>query len=436
VPELPTHVDALVIGLGTAGAAAARALSRRGVVVLGVDAAPLARAGARWRNGVPGVALRTHGIDVPERPLAHPATAFHLVAGWGPERLTVRDHDLIDLHMPWLVARLQEQAQEAGAELRGQLRVSALRRQGGHWLADVDGHTVQADLVVDAGGLTAPSVQERVDRTWLCVAAQEDRDLADADGARAWLDAHQVDPGETVSFAGVAGGFSIVNCAVHLPSDHGPGQVHLLTGSIPGLGHAAGPVLLKRFVEQHPWIGARRSGGARAIPLLPPEPVPGRDGLARLGDAAGHVYAAHGSGIAAGLDAAATLAEVIAGGGDAWDYTVTWQRRHGGRLAASAAFARFSTALSVQDLQRLVRVGLMRPALVREGLHQASPNAVPPSVLPGLLLGALRAPRHALRMAPVLRAMRRIEVLHASFPEHPDQVEAWLAERQSVLSGG
>jgi len=427
------QVDTMVIGLGTTGAAAARALARQGIGVLGVDAAPLDRAGARWRNGVPEATLRTHDLPVPDAPLAIRSTAFHLVAGWGPQRLTVRDHALLDVDMPWLVARLQDDAREAGAELRGGVRVRGLARDGDAHVVELDGETIRARRVVDCGGLVAPSLAQRPDRSWLCVAAQQDRELADPEGARRWLEAQGVADGETVSFAGVAGGFSIVNLAVHLPDDHGPGEVHVLTGSIPGLGNPAGPVLLERLVAEHPWIGERRSGGSRAIPLIPPEPVPGRDGLVRLGDAAGQVYAAHGSGIAAGLDAADDLARVWGGGGDAWDFTVSWQREHGGRLASSAVFARYSAGLSAEDLRVLMRAGLMQPALVRDGLHQASPNEVDPRVLPGLLLGALRAPAYALRMAPVVAAMRKVESLHARFPDEPSAVPAWSSARDAVF---
>lgn len=431
---LPDTHDILVLGLGTAGAAAAAALAATGRSVHGLDALPLDRCGARWRNGVPGSVLAAHGIEDPGPPLCHPSTAFHMVAGWTGSSLTVRGHDLVDLDMPWLVEQLQDRAVRAGAVLDGGVRVRALEDLGDTVRVTLeDGQVLTARMVVDAAGLRAPSAARKVPREWICTAAQEDRALLDPEQASRWLQHHGLEPGETVSFAGVAGGFSIVNACVHLPHDDTPGGVSLLTGSIPGRGHDSGTVLLQRFVETHPWIGPTVSGGARAIPLVPPDPVIGSGRIARVGDAARQVYSMHGSGIAQGLNAAALLADVVANGGGPWHYNVRWQRTHGGDLAASAAFAGWSTGLQIADVEALIKAGLMHPALVRSGLAQRPPDEVDPGLLPALAAAALRAPRYASRMLPVIQGMRAVSRHHRSYPDDSAAVTAWVERRDSLV---
>ena len=59
---------------------------------------------------------------------------------------------------------------------------------------------------------------------------------------------------------------------------------------------------------------------------------------ANLGDVAGQVFSAHGSGIGAGLVAARMVGEALAKGRP-YDYAVAWQRRFGGTFAASSGLA-------------------------------------------------------------------------------------------------
>src|SRR5687768_10240773 len=117
--------------------------------VLCVERRPLEEAGARWVNGVPGWMFDASEIPRPRGDeligTGHP---FHLVAGYGPERVVLRDLDLLEVDMRLLVARLQQMARDAGAELRGGVRV---RKFDGTRLDTADGE-IRAKHYVDASG--------------------------------------------------------------------------------------------------------------------------------------------------------------------------------------------------------------------------------------------------------------------------------------------
>ena len=60
-------VDVVVVGAGTAGAAAAAFCAERGLKTICVERAPLDRAGAAWVNGVPAWAFSRAGLAQPVR---------------------------------------------------------------------------------------------------------------------------------------------------------------------------------------------------------------------------------------------------------------------------------------------------------------------------------------------------------------------------------
>jgi len=142
---------------------------------------------------------------------------------------------------------------------------------------------------------------------------------------------------------------------------------------------------------------------------------------------AGQVFAAHGSGIGAGLTAARLLGETLSRGGTPWDYNCEWQRRWGGLFASSAHFADFSSDLSTQDLRRLMTRGLLRPNVARQGLMQ---KPVKPSLFDLLVMGSgvVRAPRLMVRMAPILRKMQLLERSFVKYPADREDVAPWAKE--------
>ncbi|MEZ4238394.1 MAG: hypothetical protein R3F59_20030 [Myxococcota bacterium] len=403
-----------VLGLGTAGAAAARACARAGLDVVGFERGPLDQAGARWVNGVPRWAFEAGGLPDPVVPELRGAEgAFHLVGGWGPERVSLSSS--LEVDMRHLVARLQADAAEAGAELRGEV---AVRVEGDAlWVGD---ERVEADVLVDATGHCGLRLLGQPEHAPadLCTAAQKVHRVADMGGARRFLEAWSAREGEVVCFSGVAGGYSIVN--VRVEGD----EVALLTGSLPP--HPSGNALLRRFVEEHRWIGEPKFGGSRTIPVRRAWACVGRGRVALLGDAAAQVYPAHGSGIGMQLAAAALLAEALAAGRGPWAYNVAWQRAYGGLLAASDLFRRFSAGLQPEDVRALMRRGVLSAGLMGDAMAQR-PVRPDPASLAKAASGLARLPRLAARLAPVLARMRAAEAWYERYPRDPAALPRWTA---------
>ncbi len=361
------ELDLAIVGAGTAGAALAMHASRAGMRVVCVDRRTLDGAGARWVNGVPRWMFAEACVDEPrgeERVgYGHP---FHLVAGRGPTRVTVRKHDVLDVDMRLLVARLQQGAREAGADLRGEVTVHGLEDGA----LSTSAGTLRARWFVDASGLAGARLlgQPRPALTDVCTAAQEVRAVRDPAGAHAFFAQHEVEPLSTLCFTAVAGGYSIVN--VRLDGD----RVSLLTGSIPVAGHPSGARLLASFVAEQPWIGQVLFGGARAIPLrLPRQLARGR--VALLGDAGSQVFSAHGSGIGVGLIAARQLSDALTRGEEPEGYARAFWRRWGVLLGTYDVFRRVSQRLGARQVAWMMRSGIISEKSARTALEQRLPLA-------------------------------------------------------------
>ncbi|MFT5584771.1 MAG: flavin-dependent dehydrogenase, partial [Cognaticolwellia sp.] len=287
-------VDVLIVGLGTAGAAAAALCAERGLRVVGIERRSLDASGARWVNGVPRWVFGHCGLASPGPGEGHATgVPFHMLAQRGPVRNVITGHDLMEVEMPALTQRLLDKAERHGAVLLDQ--VGDVQVQDGCVRARVETSTLEwvAETVVDASGLKGLKLlRGEQDPGPLCAAAQQKRALLDPQGAAAFFDAHGVPRDQTLCFTGIAGGYSILNVQLH------GGKVSLLAGSVPALGHPSGLKIIEAFAQEHPWVGEQLDGGARVVPLGAPLPCVGRDKQVALGDAAGMVFSAHGSGIA------------------------------------------------------------------------------------------------------------------------------------------
>jgi flavin-dependent dehydrogenase len=406
--------DVAIVGAGTAGAGAAWQCAKRGMRVLCLDAGPLDHAGARWVNGVPLWQLDAAELPRPTgAELLGDDPPMHLVAGWGPERVVVAGRGVVELDMRELVARLQSLAQQAGAELRGGVRVLGLA----HDLADARLETsagpVRAELIIDASGLAGARLAPRptIAREHLCAAAQAVHAITDLPAARDWFARHSVPEGDALCFAGIAGGYSILNVRLHGDT------LSILTGSIPAEGHPSGRALIDRFVAEHAWVGTQQFGGARAIPIRRPfdRLVHARVGL--LGDAASQVFSAHGSGIGFGLIAGRMLAEALARGHGLAGYERAFLREHGGLLAGYDIFRRFSQRLPVADLARLMQVGLLDAQSSLAGTAQRWPAPFEQlDALPNKLEGLARAPAQAVALARIGARMTEVAGLYRVYP--------------------
>jgi flavin-dependent dehydrogenase len=414
--------DLIVCGAGSAGAALAGMVASTGRRVLVLDRRTLDRSGASWVNDVPGWMFDEARVPRTAGTL-HASPTVTLVAGFDRDapRVTARPGDFLAVDMRALVAGLQESAMKAGAELRGGEHVRSIRQDADEVIVTTANGEHRARLLADASGMAGiealgPSHGSPRD---LCAAAQEVRRIRDDDAASEFFAAHGASERDVIVFTGIAGGYSIVNVRRH--DEH----VFLLTGAIPADGHPSGKALLDRFALDHEWIGERVFGGARAIPLAYPRPILVRGRIAALGDAAGQVFSAHGSGTGAGLVAARMLADAVIEG-ELTQYQHGWQRRWGWLFASHDLFRRLSQSLAPGELRTMIAEGILGPRAVEAALAQRFPP------LDASMFRAGRAlVRHggiARKMAALGARITRLAALYAAHPRQPSRQAAW-AER-------
>lgn len=417
--------DVVIVGLGTAGAAAAAFCARRGLRVLGLERGPRERAGAQWVNGVPEWVFSETDLALPSGPERrggeHP---FHLVVGYDPSRrVTIAHTGVVEVDMRHFRARLWADAELHGADLREGVRVKGF---DGDTLSTSDG-PLRARWYVDAAGIGGFSpLAVEAPRTALCTAAQHVHEVADRPAARDFLRAHGIGEGEALCFTGVAGGYSILN--VRIEGD----DVSVLTGSLPAWGHASGRRMALDFARRHRFVGPPRFGGVRAIPLAVPPLTVADDRVATLGDAAGQVHAVHGSGIAQQLLAARLLAEAFAEGGGPPAYNVRWQRTRAGYLAWAMLFCRFSQRLELRELDRLVETGAMHAGVMGQVLKQQPPRPAP-RALGKSLLGLARSSGVRARLLGIVARQPVLAAHYARYPERPADLEAWARTTRRLV---
>jgi flavin-dependent dehydrogenase len=415
------RAEVVVVGMGSAGAAAALFLARAGRRVIAIDKRPAGETGARWVNAVPRWCFERAGVEAPSGEALFgghgpaPDHAFHLVAPGGVARLTLPTPPVLHVDMRRLVDRLVRDARDAGVELVqgsvADVELEAGRVAGVRVETDAGPRRLAARLVVDASGIGG-AVRRRVpalaaacpdpaaaDR---CVAAEFHYAVRDPAGLEAFLRANGARPGHDLAFPGVAGGFSTLTVFTTRALD----QVGVLTGSIPASGVADGGDLLARFVESAPWLGERLWGGRGAIPVRRPYERLVDAGVALIGDAACQVHAAHGSGVGIGLLAARALARAVEGSDDPGAlealaaYERSFHREHGGLLAAADAFRRFVQQASRDDLAALLATGLLDERLASAALAQ-EPTRPDLRFALSMLPRAARAPGLSLRFLPL-----------------------------------
>jgi len=407
------RADILVVGAGTAGAAVAARLSEQGRQVWLADQRSPEDAGAHWVNAIPAWLFDEAGVDRPVPPELERRDGLHtsLIAdAWGTACQQVPKDPGMHVNMRLLTARLQRRAQDAGVKpLRG--RVCDVSMTGGRLrrvtLDTDDGSlTVCPRLTIDASGI-AGAIRKRVPTlaagcpppgpTDICEAAQYQHRVTDEQGARAYLERHGVEPGANFTKTGLEGGYSILMVTV---SDDLQ-DVGVLSGTIPTGGVRPGSELVAEFVAKQPWIGPRIAGGAGPIPLGQPYTHPTAPGVARL------------------------LADAVSGAVDPGDpqtlhrYAARFLRRYGGRLAASDLFRRFAQQLGGIDVSEFLKSGIVDGPMLIAGLKQTPFHADPRS-LQTVLRAAVKHPRLAARLAPLMTRILRIQQAYGHYPTQPD----------------
>ncbi|UDY34140.1 FAD-dependent oxidoreductase [Dermatobacter hominis] len=452
------RVAAVVVGAGTAGLNAALQLARRGLSVTVVESRPLGEGGARWDNGVLAWQYARAGLAPPTADEVHTGTGRTFLLGPADAGPVVVESPTEHADMRRLNDRLValcraervdflDRARDVSVELvDGRVRALALSAAPPD-AAEAAPVRLEADLFVDAGGrrgVLRSQVPELaawcppVGRDVLCTASQFMLDVADADGARAFLDGHGATPGDGVTWVGLDGGFSAL--AVGVAADLG--EVSVLTGAIASGEWGSGRTILDRFRGANPWIGEPRYGGDGLIPLRRPYARLGASGVALVGDAACQVFPAHGSGIGTGLMAGAVLAEQVGGAADPgadgalWAYQTAYHREHGGTLAAYDTFRRCNSAVGTDGVRRMFESGLFTADMGGSGLEQRwdEPSAAQS-------LSATRAyardPGLARAMLPWLARCAVASRLGAAAPAEPDlgALRRWDRRLARVVGG-
>jgi flavin-dependent dehydrogenase len=413
------RADVIVIGLGSAGAAASTFFAQKGFRVVAVDKRPVGETGARWVNSVPRWCFEDARVATPsgeELFGGHAPDAehvFHLIAPGGAARLPLKAPPVLHVDMRRFVDRLVREAISAGVEvLRGSLREVVLEQArvvGVRVETDAGERRIDARLIVDASGIggavrrRVPSLAAawpEVDEESRCIAAEFQYAVSDKAALEAFLKSHGALPGHDLAFPGCAGGYSTLTLFTTKSLD----TVGLLTGSIPATGVMDAGALLDAFVATAPWLGERLFGGRGAIPVTRPYDMLASSGVALIGDAACQVHAAHGSGVGMGLLAARVLADAVQEdpGSEASlrAYTRNFHRAHGGLLATADAFRRFIQQASRDDLVTLLTAGLLDEKLAHDGLAQ---RITRPDVAMVFAMAprAARVPGLALRFLPL-----------------------------------
>jgi flavin-dependent dehydrogenase len=446
--------DVVVVGAGVAGAACARFLAEGGLRVALVDRRAMAKAGARWVNGVPARAFDRARIARPEPPeLRGEGHRFIVASPSGRTRIVLEGADggaerprnpVMEVDMRRLGQRMRDGAKTAGATLIEETPVEEVVLDHGRPIAlATKAGRIEAALFVDASGL--PAVVRRavfprwpdVPRAHLCLAGQEVCTIRDVAGARAFLAENDLKIGDVFALTGTHGGYSVVNLRVELHGDGG--EVSLLTGAVPDSG-TTGAAMIEELQRAHPWIGERVFGGAGALPLRRPYARLTAPGLALLGDAGNQMFPAHGSGIAIGLRAARLLADVVLEGdrariGDedaSWPYAMRFHRTHAGALAGYDLVRRMAQAFTRDEAEALYETGLITHASVLAALQQEL-FAPSPGELLGTAKAALQAPRLAAKVLAVFAKIPLLVANAATYPSKPDLAALASYEKRTSM---
>ncbi len=434
------RTDVVVVGAGSAGAAAAWQLARRGLRVALLDRRPADRCGARWVNGIPLWMFDAARVPRPEPPELRDDQGGFLLLGKEERRpLRLPGAPLPSVDMPRLVARLQSLAVDEGVAFHDRTAVQAVEVEGERPVAvrcvdrgDGGGEIrLKADLFVDASGLRGALRERvprlaadcpRVTRAHTIEAVHQTREIENLAGAESFVTHLGLRPGDGVSWVGLGAGLS----TVAVRTDPSLSEVELLTG-VGGVDpHATAQQMMLDLIRRETWIGERLFGGSGTIPVRRPYDRLGLAGIALVGNAACQVFPAHGSGVGMGLIAGNLLAQAASNHADpgsaaaVWDYGARFQRRHGAVLGAYDVFRRLSNQLSGDDVDAMMAAGLIEPAASLAAIDQRMLR-VGAATVGRTLLASLRAPRQAARMAPVLARMQRVHGAYREFPHRPDE---------------
>lgn len=440
--------DCIVIGAGTAGAAAAYFLARRGASVLVVDRQKEGQSGARWVNTVESRVFDDLELDVDDDVIFARASKYVLASADNEARISISDPPVVDVDMRALVRWLHDQARGAGVEIRFNTtaRIGAYRQ--GRREVVIGEETISAPVVIDASGLSMAALAPHlVPEFEITSAYQAVHELRSIQAARLWMSEHRIEDENTLSFVCVEGGYSIINVFVEPER----GIVSLLTSTMHRAAYRSGRQVSDDFVKSMSWIGDRKFGGGGLIPLRAPSDSFVDDGLIRIGDAAGMAFPTHGSGVATGMRAAelaantasACLQRGITDVNELWEFNRLYHRQMGVVNAAYQPIRYFTMALTTPEVKALIDSGLVTQASIYKVLEASMLDFEIPN--PRLLVAQASVllpivPRFARAVELAVRFYRH----YGNFPARSEDFQAWnrktrqlyLSARRLAVSGG
>ncbi len=430
--------EVVVVGAGTAGAAAAGLLAAAGLKTALLDARPMDGAGARWVAAVPPRLFDQAGLARPTGPECVSERFRQLIEGPEPHfgRVAIDPCPAWQVDLPRTVARLQQEAAAAGATLYGRARLVEVHSRGERPVGctlqlsgdalRTRGLTLSCELLVDASGL-AGAVRRRVPALaracpdplphQLCHAVQQRHRVADVPAARRWHEERSLRPGDFLARNALAGSFSTYSVQVDPELRH----ADLLTGTLrshPGTDAAA---LMRRLEASLPWLGRPFQGGSALIPIRRAYARLAVPGAALVGDAACQVFPSHASGVGGGLVGARLLTDAVIelGGAGSAELPAGYQARfHRGIGAIHAAHDAFRVglgSLSEEQVGRLVELGLINPDQSRTAMDQSMPPVGLATAL-AVLRGAARDPVLTAKLAALPARMFAAQALSRKHP--------------------
>jgi len=437
--------DLVVAGAGPAGCALAAKVSARGASVLLLEKSEEPGAGRDWIVDVENSAFDAARVPAPVRGAVWHEPARNVMSSSdGTCTIDLRPAPLTPVRNDLYVKQLCSWAYESGVRVRMGCRVSGPVIEEGHVCgvrtgAD-GGEEHLAALVADCTGIGG-TIRSKTPEDWGLFRAVSPDDIVlarrevravDADLAAAAVEAGVLPDRVRVDRTAAHGAYSVETTYLDLEA----GYIDILVGIRPGEGNLHPDERFKQLLSEWGFIGDRMFGNGGPIPLRRPWDSLAGEGLLVLGDSACQVIPAHGSGTASALIAAdlastavmSSLEKGIYDRAALWGYSRAFQSSRGALLAYYDTLRTFVDSLSGEDVDALLKKGVLSADEVFSGLVPEEFRPGPGALLDKTIHG-LSMPRLLARFALVGLKARKVKRHFERYPESysPGALARWAA---------